>query len=229
MGFIVGIDGTAGSGKGTVTKRIANKLNLVNIDTGITYRCVALAALEAGAFVDGNINKEKVINLLENIKISITNTPNGDIAYLNGKDVSKEIREKEVSMVVSPVSSIKEVRYKMVELQRHMAEGKDIIMEGRDICTYVFPNADVKIYLDATEEVRAQRRLLEMQEKGVKMTYEEVLDNIRKRDHNDKIKEIGALKKAPDSIVIDTSDLTIDEVEEKIIKIINEKREIKWG
>lgn len=227
MGFIVGIDGTAGSGKGTVTKRIANKLNLVNIDTGITYRCVALAALEAGAVVDGNINKEKVINLLENIKISIKNTPNGDIAYLNGKDVSKEIREKEVSMVVSPVSSIKEVRYKMVELQRHMAEGKDIIMEGRDICTYVFPNADVKIYLDATEEVRAQRRLLEMQEKGVKMTYEEVLDNIRKRDHNDKIKEIGALKKAPDSIVIDTSDLTIDEVEEKIIKIINEKREIK--
>ena len=227
MGFIVGIDGTAGSGKGTVTKKIANKLKLVNIDTGITYRCVALAALEAGAIVDGNINKEKVIKLLENIKISIKNTPNGDIAYLNGKDVSKKIREKEVSMAVSPVSSIKEVRYKMVELQRHMAEGKDIIMEGRDICTYVFPNADVKIYLDATEEVRAQRRLLEMQEKGVKMTYEEVLDNIHKRDHNDKIKEIGALKKAPDSIVIDTSNLTIDEVEEKIIKIINEKREIK--
>ena len=227
MGFVVGIDGTAGSGKGTVTKKIANKLDLVNIDTGITYRCVALAALQAGAIVNENINKEKVIELLDKIKISIKNTPEGDIAYLNDKDVSKEIREKEVSKVVSPVSSIKEVRYKMVELQRKMAEGKDIIMEGRDICTYVFPKADVKIYLDAKEEERAHRRLLEMKEKGIDMTYEEVLDNIRKRDLNDKTKEIGALKIAPDSIVIDTTNMTIEQVEEEIIKIIKEKRKSK--
>ena len=228
MGFVVGIDGTAGSGKGTVTKRIANKLNLVNIDTGITYRCVALAALNVGAIEKGIIDEKKVIELLDKIEISINNTPEGDIVYLNGKDVTKKIRGKDVSQVVSQVSSIKEVRYKMVDLQRKMAEGKDVIMEGRDICTYVFPNADVKIYLDASEETRAKRRLLEMQEKGINITYEEVMDNIRKRDYNDKTKEIGALKVTPESIVIDTTKLSIEEVENKIIKIIEEKRENKW-
>ncbi len=227
MGFVVGIDGTAGSGKGTVTKRIANKLNLVNIDTGITYRCVALAALNVGAIEKGIIDEKKVIELLDKIEISINNTPEGDIVYLNGKDVTKKIRGKDVSQVVSQVSSIKEVRYKMVDLQRKMAEGKDVIMEGRDICTYVFPNADVKIYLDASEETRAKRRLLEMQEKGINITYEEVMDNIRKRDYNDKTKEIGALKVTPESIVIDTTKLSIEEVENKIIKIIEEKRENK--
>ena len=224
MGFIVGIDGTAGSGKGTVTKNIANKLNLVNIDTGSTYRCVALAALRANAINNGSINEQEVIKLLDKISIEIENTPTGDKVYLNGEDVTLKIREKDVSQVVSPVSSIKEVRYKMVDLQRKMAEGKDIIMEGRDICTYVFPNADVKIYLDASVEERARRRLLEMQEKGIDMTYEEVLDNIIKRDHNDKIKEVGALKLAPDSIVVDTTDLSIEEVEKRIIEIIEEKR-----
>lgn len=227
MGFIVGIDGTAGSGKGTVTKRIANKLNLVNIDTGITYRCVALAGLNEGAIVNNIIDEKKVIGLLDKIEISINNTPEGDIVYLNGEDVTRKIREKDVSQVVSQVSSIKEVRYKMVDLQRKMAEGKDVIMEGRDICTYVFPNADVKIYLDASEEARAKRRLLEMQEKGIQMTYEEVIDNIRKRDYNDKTKEIGALKVTPESIVIDTTNLSIEDVENKIIEIIKEKRENK--
>ena len=227
MGFIVGIDGTAGSGKGTVTKGISNKLKLVNIDTGSTYRCVALAALRANVIDNGIINEKKVIELLDKISIEIENTPKGDKIYLNGEDVSKQIREKDVSQVVSPVSSIKEVRYKMVDLQRKMAEGKDVIMEGRDICTYVFPNADVKIYLDASVEERARRRLLEMQEKGIQITYEEVLDNIIKRDNNDKTKEIGALKLAPDSIVIDTTNLSIEEVENKIIEIIKEKRKSK--
>ena len=115
----------------------------------------------------------------------------------------------------------------MAGLQRKMAEGKDVIMEGRDICTYVFPNADVKIYLDASVEERARRRLLEMQEKGIQITYEEVLDNIIKRDNNDKTKEIGALKLAPDSIIIDTTNLSIEEVENKIIEIIKEKRKSK--
>ena len=182
MGFIVGIDGTAGSGKGTVTKNIANKLGLINIDTGSTYRCVALAALRANAIKNKVIDEKKVIKLLDKISIKIENTPIGDKIFLNGEDVTTKIREKDVTQVVSPVSSIKEVRYKMVDLQREMAKGKDVIMEGRDICTYVFPNADVKIYLDASEEERAKRRLLEMQEKKIDITYEEVLDNIRKRD-----------------------------------------------
>ena len=224
MGFIVGIDGTAGSGKGTVTKNIANKLGLINIDTGSTYRCVALAGIRANAIKNKIIDEKKIIELLDKISIKIENTPTGDKIFLNGEDVTTKIREKDVTQVVSPVSSIKEVRYKMVALQREMAKGKDVIMDGRDICTYVFPNADVKIYLDATEEERAKRRLLEMQEKKIEMTYDEVLDNIRKRDYNDKHKEIGALKLAPDSIVIDTTNLSIEEVENKIIEIIKEKR-----
>jgi len=224
MGFIVGIDGTAGSGKGTVAKRVANKLNLTNIDTGSTYRCVALAAIRKGLIKEEFIEEENVIKMLDEIKIQIENNPKGDKVYLNGEDVSEEIRSKEVSKSVSPISSIKKVRYKMVEIQRKMAEGKDIIMEGRDICTYVFPNADVKIYLDASVEARAKRRTREMKEKGIKMTYEEVYDSIRKRDENDKTKEIGALKVAEDSIVLDTTNLTIDEVVEKIIEIIKAKR-----
>jgi len=226
MGFIVGIDGPAGSGKGTITKKIANKTGLINIDTGITYRAVALYALRNNFIKNGIIDENKIINSLKSINIEIQNTENGDIVYLNGEDVTKKIREKEVSQFVSPVSSIKEVRYEMVKLQRKLAEGKDVIVEGRDICTCVFPNADIKIYLDATEEERAKRRYKEMQEKNIDMSYEEVLENIRKRDYNDKIKEVGALKITPESIIIDSTNLSIDEVVEKVINIINEKRKI---
>ena len=221
MSFIVGIDGPAGSGKGTVTKKVANKLGLTNIDTGITYRCVALKVLKRNISID---ETEKIIEISKNIKLEIENTPNGDLVYLDGKDVTKDIRSKEVTSIVSPVSSIKEVRYAMVELQRKLASGKDIIMEGRDICTYVFPNADVKIYLDASIEERARRRFKENQEKNINMTYEEVYESIRKRDENDKKKEIGALKIAEDSVIVDTTNLSIDEVVEKIIDIIKEKR-----
>ena len=220
MSFIVGIDGPAGSGKGTVTKRIANKLGLINIDTGSTYRCVALEVLNRNVDLE---DKEKIIEIAKQIKIDIEPLPEGDRIFLNGKDVTKDIRSKEVTKIVSPVSSIKEVRFEMVELQRRLAEGKNVIMEGRDICTYVFPNADVKIYLDASIEERAKRRYKENQEKNIDMTYEEVLDNIRKRDENDKNKEIGSLKLAEDSIIVDTTDLNIDEVVEKIIEIIKEK------
>ncbi len=220
MSFIVGIDGPAGSGKGTVTKKIANKLGLINIDTGITYRCVALEVINQNVLLE---DTNKIIEITKNIKINIDNTPNGDIVYLDGKDVTKDIRSKEVTKIVSQVSSIKEVRFIMVEMQRKLAEGKNVIMEGRDICTYVFPNADVKIYLDASIEERARRRFKENQEKNIDMTYQEVYDNIKRRDENDKEKEIGALKIAEDSIVIDTTNLSIDEVVKKIIDIITLK------
>jgi len=220
MSFIVGIDGPAGSGKGTVTKIIGNRLGLINIDTGATYRCVALKCL------NNNINlseKEKIIEIANNIDINIKATEKGDIFYLDGSDVTKEIRSKEVTSIVSQVSSIKEVRFAMVELQRKLAKGKDIIMEGRDICTYVFPNADVKIYLEASLEERAKRRYKEMQEKGINITFEEVRDSIAMRDENDKAKEVGALRLAPDSIVVDTTNKTIDTVVEEIIEIIKGK------
>ena len=220
MSFIVGIYGPAGSGKGTVTKQVANRLGLINIDTGSTYRCVALETINQKVPLD---DKEKIIEIAKTIKVGIQPLPEGDKVFLDGKEVTKEIRSKEVTQIVSQISSINEVRFQMVELQRKLAEGKDIIMEGRDICTYVFPNADVKIYLDASIEERAKRRYKEMQEKNIGMTYEEVIENIKKRDENDKAKEIGALKKAEDSIVVDTTSLTIEQVVEKIIEIIKNK------
>lgn len=221
MSFIVAIDGPAGTGKGTITKLIAKDFGLINIDTGATYRCVTLEMINQNVSIN---EKDKIIKISETIKIDIKNNEGIQTIFLNGEDVTDKIRSKEVTALVSQVSAIVEVRLNMVKLQRKLAEGKDVIMEGRDITTYVLPNADVKIYLDASEEERAKRRLLEMQEKKIEMTYDEVLDNIRKRDYNDKHKEIGALKLAPDSIVIDTTDLSIEEVENKIIQIIKEKR-----
>lgn len=221
MSFIVAIDGPAGTGKGTITKLISKELGLVNIDTGATYRCVALYAIRNNIKLE---EQEKIISSLENIEIDMQNENGEQKIYLNGEDVSKEIRSKEVTKIVSQVSSIKEVRYKMVEVQRKLAEGKDVIMEGRDITTVVFPEANVKIYMDADEKERAQRRYKEMQEKGIQMTYEEVLKNIQIRDKNDKEKEVGALKIAEDSIYLDTTGLSIEEVKEKILNIIEKVR-----
>lgn len=220
MSFIVAVDGPAGSGKGTVTKRIEKEMGLINIDTGAMYRCVALESLKRGFSVDED---EKIINMLDDIKIDIENEGEIDKIILNGEDVSKRIRENDVTNIVSKISSIIKVREKMVELQRKLAEGKNVIMEGRDIGTVVFPKADLKIYLDASEEVRAIRRFKENQEKNIEGSYEEILDAIRKRDEMDRNKKVGALKKADDAIVVDSSNLSIDEVVEKIKNLINEK------
>ena len=146
-----------GSGKGTVAKKIANKYGLINIDTGAMYRCIALKALNEHIGLE---EKEKIIQISNHIKIELKE--NGTV-LMDDKDVTKEIRSKEVSSIVSPISSLKEVRLNMVDMQRKMAAGKKVIMEGRDITTYVFPNADVKIYLDASVEERARRRYKEMQ------------------------------------------------------------------
>ena len=214
MPFIVGIDGTAGSGKGTITGLLAKELNLVNIDTGATYRALTLAAIRKGLTLE---NKEEIIELSTKVHIDIDEEQR---IFLDGEDVSKEIRSKEVTSMVSQLSSIKEVRINMVEVQRKLAEGKNVIMEGRDITTYVFPNANVKIYLDGKLEERAKRRFKENTEKGIDMSYEEVLENIRIRDENDKNKEIGSLILAPDATYIDTTNMTIEEVKNKIKEII---------
>lgn len=216
--MIVAVDGPAGSGKGTVTKKIEKEMGFLNLDTGATYRCVALETLRKGL----NLQDEKeIIELANQIDIKIDNTGERDIILLNGEDVSEEIRTKEVTKIVSQVSSIVLVRERMVEVQRQLAKGKNVIVEGRDIGTVVFPNADVKIYLDASEEVRAKRRYKENIEKGIDMSYEEVLENVRMRDYNDMHKKVGALKKAEDAITIDSTTLTIDQVVEKIKDIIN--------
>lgn len=220
MSFVVGIDGPAGTGKGTVAKIISEDLGFINIDTGATYRCVTLKAIENGISIN---EPEKIIEISKNINIKLENNNGKQEVYMDNKNVTREIRTKEVSALVSQVSAIKEVRFNMVDLQRKMAENSNVIMEGRDITTYVFPNADVKIYLDASEEERANRRYKENIEKGINSTYQEVLENIRLRDENDKNKEIGALKIADDAIVIDTTNLTIEQVVEQVEEIIESK------
>jgi cytidylate kinase len=223
MSFIVAIDGPAGTGKGTITKLIAKELGLVNIDTGAMYRCATLQTLRQG--ITNIKEKEKIIQIAQNIDIKMKSENGEQQIYLNNENVSKEIRSKEVSAFVSPVSSIPEVRKIMVDMQRKMAQNTDVIMEGRDITTVVFPNANVKIYLDASVEERAKRRYKENQEKGISMTYEEVLEAIKTRDYNDMNKPVGALKIADDAIVIDTTKLSIEQVKEQVKEIIFNKKE----
>lgn len=218
--MIIAVDGPAGSGKGTVTKKIEEELGFLNLDTGATYRCVALQTLKEGVKIE---NEDAIIKIANDIDIKIDNTGDKDIILLNGEDVSKKIRTKEVTEIVSQVSSIIPVRKKMVEVQRNLAKGKNVIVEGRDIGTVVFPNADIKIYLDANEEIRARRRYEENKQNGIDMTYEEVLENVKMRDYNDMHKKVGALKKADDAIIVDSSNLTIDEVVKKIEDIIRSK------
>lgn len=213
--IIIAIDGPAGSGKGTLAKALAKKLNLVNIDTGATYRCVALKVLRKKVKL---ADKDKIIKIAKNIKIDLLE--NGTV-LMDGEDVTKEIRSKEVTEIVSPISSIVEVREILVDVQRNIAKGKNVVMEGRDITTVVFPNAKYKFYLDASVEVRAERRFKENQEKGIDMTYEEVIENIKARDYNDMHKEVGSLMRTDDQIYIDSSNLTVEEevaIVEKVIK-----------
>ncbi len=214
MSFIVAIDGPAGAGKGTITKLVGEKLGLVNIDTGATFRCVALNMIQENIKLE---EEKKIQEVLD--KIHIKMEPNGKI-FLNEKEVTKRIRENDVNDLVSPVSTLPIVRNKLLEIQRKIAEGKNVIMEGRDIGTVVFPNADVKIYLDATAEERARRRVLQNQEKGIEASYEEVLEKIKERDKRDSTREIAPLKKAEDAIYVDSTNLNIDQVVEEVINII---------
>ena len=221
MGFIVAIDGPAGSGKGTITKIVGRKKNLIYIDTGALYRCVTLYMIKNGISIQ---NIEKIEEALEkNIKIEFKNNIEEDKVYLNGEDVTKEIRGKAVNELVSQVSHIKIVRENITNLSRKIAKGKNVIMEGRDIGTNVFPNADVKIYLDATPEERANRRLKQNKEKGIDIPYQEILENIIFRDNNDKTSAIAPLIQAEDAIYIDSSRMTIEQVASKVIEIIESK------
>ena len=221
MSFIVAIDGPAGSGKGTITEIVSKKLGLTNIGSGAAYRSVALAAIQNSIPVT---NTKEIISLLDKIKIEFRKVNDKDLIYLNGKDVTTRVREKDVATTVSTVSSIKEVRFKLNDIFRKQAEHQDVIMEGRDIGTYVFPNANVKIFLDATLEERVKRRIKQNEELGIEMTYEEIEKNMKQRDLDDKTRKIGALKRAEDAIYIDSSNMTIEEVTDKIIDIINNKR-----
>lgn len=214
--FIVTIDGPAGSGKSTIAKIIANRYGLTYLDTGAMYRMVALYILENEIPVE---NISKIVSSLDAIDIDIKDNR----FILNGRDVSKEIRTPEVAGIVSNVAAIKEVREKLVDLQRAVSIGKKVILDGRDIGTVVFPKAELKIYLVASPEERAKRRVKDYEEKGIEESYEDVLAGIKERDHIDSTRKESPLKKAEDAIEIDSSFLSIGEVVEKISNLLQDR------
>ncbi len=214
--FIMAIDGPAGSGKSTIAKILAEKNNLTYLDTGAMYRMVALYFFENNVDLDNDL--EVKLNLKQ-IQMDIEK----DRFILNGRDVSKEIRTPRVSGLVSFVARIKVVREKLVELQREISKGKNVVLDGRDIGTVVFPDASLKIFLVASPEERAKRRMKEYEEKGVEENFEAVLANIKERDMIDSTRKESPLKKAEDAIEIDTSFMTIEEVTNEISRLVKEK------
>lgn len=218
--FIVAIDGPAGSGKSTVAKILAKKYAMTYLDTGAMYRMCALYFIENEISIDKKKNIEEHLPLI-NIDIE------KDKFFLNGKDVSLEIRTPKVTGMVSYVAKIKEIREKMVELQRKISEGKDVILDGRDIGTVVFPNADLKIFLVASPEERAKRRMKDYEEKGIHEDYEKVLASILERDFIDSTRKEGPLKKASDAVEISTDGDTIDETVAKLGVFIGVAKEKK--
>jgi len=213
----VAIDGPAGAGKSSIAKAVAKKMDFIYIDTGAMYRAVAVYAIENGIEIkEENFTKD----VLDKIKIDIAYEDGTQKIFLSGKDVSERIREADVSIGASNVAVIPAVRLKLVELQRSLAEKTSVIMDGRDIGTYVLPKAEVKIFLTASSDVRAKRRLLEMEQKGMKADFETVKRDIEYRDKNDSEREFAPLKQAEDAILVDTSDMSIEEVIDRISGII---------
>ncbi len=213
--FQVAIDGPAGSGKSSISELVATKLGFVHVDTGAMYRAVTLEALRRKI----DLNNEAEYSFVDSIEIVYIN----DKTFLNHEDVSEEIRSLEVTRNVSLVSSYKAVRDKMVQFQRLSAKNGYVLMDGRDIGTTVLPNADVKIFLTASPEERAKRRLKELEQKGIKESFETVLNDIKVRDYKDSHREISPLKKADDAILVDTTSMTIEEVCNTIVSIVCER------
>lgn len=212
----IAIDGPAGAGKSSISKEVAKRLGIVYVDTGAMYRACAVYAIDNGI----EILQEAIIPHLDDIKIDINYNENGQQIILNGKDVSERIREKDATIGSSKIAVIPDVRLKLVELQRSLANSKSVIMDGRDIGTYVLPNADLKIYLTASVKERARRRFVEMQQKGMECDIKEVGKDIEFRDKNDSQREFAPLRCAEDAILIDSSDLKFDEVCDKIYTMI---------
>lgn len=222
MSFIVAIDGPAGCGKGTVAKALSKKTGFVNIDTGAMYRCVTLACLKNNIFPENTLEIEKV---LDSINIELKIEKEEQKVFLNGEDVSFQIRTPEVDEFVAKFAALKIVRDKLTPMQRKIGEKTNSIMEGRDIGTVVFPDADVKIYLDCSIEERANRRYKQNIEKGINESYEDVLKGIIERHKLETKREIAPLQKAEDSILVDSTNMTIEEVVNTIYNIIKEKQE----
>jgi CMP/dCMP kinase len=217
MKYSVALDGPSGSGKSTIAELLAQKLGLVHIDTGAMYRAVTYLCLKNK--VDPK-NEKASVALLPKADIELT--VDGKV-MLNGEDITHQIRENTVSDNVSYIASYKDIRLFLVDKQREMARNLSVVMDGRDIGTYVLPDADVKIYQVASVDKRAERRFKENQEKGIKTSYEDVLNNLKKRDYIDSHREFCPLRPAADAVILDTSDLSIQEVVDACVEIINNK------
>ena len=217
----IAIDGYSSSGKSSMAKALAAKIGYRYIDSGAMYRAVTLYGLRNGMVADGEVDKEALVAALPNISIDFRVTDNGQHTILNGEDVEGEIRSMAVSNNVSPVSTIPAIRHALVKMQQAFGTEKGIIMDGRDIGTTVFPDAEMKVFVNASAETRAQRRYLEMKEKGSESTYEEVLANVLERDRIDSTRSESPLRKADDAICLDNSQMTIDEQNEWLLNLYN--------
>ncbi len=218
----IAIDGFSSTGKSTLAKQIANELGYVYVDTGAMYRAVTLYALQHDFIDENDFRVNDFVLELDNIKVSFKfNEALGfSEMYLNGVNVEKEIRTLEVSSYVSKVSAVPEVRYQLVKQQQKMGEGKGIVMDGRDIGTVVFPQAELKIFMTASPEIRAQRRYDELIKRGDEVNFDEVLQNVQERDYIDSHREDSPLVKADDAIEIDNSNLTLEEQFESIMNLV---------
>ena len=216
--YKIALDGPSGSGKSVMAKAVAEKLGILYVDTGALYRAVGLYMYRNGVDVG---DAEAVTEQLGNVKITLERGAEGQVVYLNGENVSRDIRLPEISMYASKVSAIPAVRTFLLSLQRDTALTNNVIMDGRDIGTVIFPDAEVKIFLFASNEVRAKRRYLELKEKGVETTYEEVLSDMIKRDENDRTRAVAPAVPAADAIMLDSSDFTLEQTLNKILEIIN--------
>jgi cytidylate kinase len=211
--IVIAIDGFSSCGKSTFAKAIAARLGYIFIDTGAMYRAVTLYALEHGAIVDGKVAEDRVVALLPDVNISFRfNAERGaSDAYVNGEKVEDKIRSIEVSNMVSHVSSIAQVREKLVAMQQQMGRARGVVMDGRDIGTVVFPDAELKIFMTAEPQVRAERRYAELKAKGDNVTMEEILENVISRDKADMTREISPLRQAEDAVVLDNSHMSVEE------------------
>ena len=216
----IALDGPSGAGKSTVAKAVAKSLGIVYVDTGALYRSIGLYVARKG--ID-KFDKEKIIASLNEISLNLEFVNGEQRVILNGENVGPFIRTGEISMYASAVSAVPEVREFLLETQRKIARENDVIMDGRDIGTVIMPDADVKIFMFASPEARAERRYKELIEKGEKCTYEEVLSDIIKRDNNDATREVAPAKPAEDAIMLDNSNLNIEQTVEEVIKITSKR------
>lgn len=218
----IAIDGTSSTGKSTLAKQIANKLNYIYIDSGAMYRCVTLYAIQNNWLNASRFDKESLIESLPNIhlKFALNEKTNDQTIFLNGVSVENEIRSMEVSNAVSRVAAVPEIRKAMVRLQHDFGKDKGVVMDGRDIGTVVFPNAELKLFLSCSAKVRAQRRYEEMQQKGISVSFDQVLSNIKSRDHLDSSRADSPLIKASDALEINTENRSVNELLDQVLELI---------